>query len=124
MNHIFRRTCSGTSFSNSGSDRSRKSCLLTFNEPVSLSRRFMEANVLWCMKSPIRKTFLIQPLSHPAISVCCTVRKENICHFVPSMRSHYFAEVNHSLMQTNSQMRRGGACQASKRRIEESRSAV
>jgi hypothetical protein len=40
------------------------------------------------------------------------------------MRSHCFAEVTHSLMQTNSQLRRRGACQASKQRIEESRSAV
>jgi hypothetical protein len=39
------------------------------------------------------------------------------------MRSHCFAEATHSLMQTNSQLRRGGAHQASKQRIEERMSA-
>jgi hypothetical protein len=44
--------------------------------------------------------------------------------FRPKYGSHCFAEVTHSLMQTNSQLRRGFACQASKQRIEESKSEV
>jgi hypothetical protein len=68
------------------------------------------------------KTLLIQPLSYAVISVC-TERKENICHFVRSIRSHCSAEVTfHQSNQTHN--RCGGACQANKQCIEESRSAV
>jgi hypothetical protein len=74
--------------------------------------------------SPVRKTFLIQLLSHPAISICCTVHKENICPFIPSIRNHCFAEVTHTLMQTDAQQKRGGTCQANKQHIKESRGAV
>lgn len=79
--------------------------LSTFKKPGSLSQ-LMDTSVLWSASHWLGM-FLIQKMSCPAISICCTICKQHICHFMLCIQSHCFAEVTHTLIQTNSHQTMG-----------------